>query len=791
MIDLGKNKKASHDRGEAPSFGEIVGQEELKRGLLAVAANDDLDGLLVRGEKGTAKSTAVRGLADLLPTQVVVEGCPYGCPPDDPGRQCGACRDRSRADLTAVERPVPLVTLPLSATRERVVGTLSVADALAGDYEFDPGLLARANRGILYVDEVNLLEDHLVDTLLDAAASGVNRVERDGVSVDHPAKFTLVGTMNPEEGDLRPQLRDRFALQATVEGCRAIEDRVAIIDRAIGSAKDTADQKHPNDRDDRSDTADRTAEYRDRLQRARRRLADVSLPRSFRQEIAELCRDAGVEGHRGDIATARAARTFAALDDRGRVIESDVRRAASFALPHRLRSRPFEEAPDPEDLIDDHFDSDGSESNSEERTEEETEDAGKTERDEKDEGNGERAENRTEEPDTGKDGTDRDERAGGQDRVDEDRNGENRTDEDERGVGSSNEPLDGASETDPDRTIEKTTADESGTDDPGEGRVDDPDGDGQGSDDRESEESGASSERQPVGEEGRGDGVEDRPDQTPIVPGESRSGIEPGSASDLPIPEPIDGGPSDGSGSGSRTRSEVGGSDSGPRIRSEPTKSSRASDIDVGASLRAATQRGSGAIESRDLRRSVRRGNAAALVVFAVDASASMRPAMRAAKGTALELLKDAYQHRDEVAVVAFAGTDADVLVPPTDSVELAARHLKDIPTGDRTPLPAGLRTVGDVLHRAEPAASVVVIVTDGRTNVADGSPSAETRDAARELAATDTHVVVVDAGRNDRDRDRSSLTDVIVAETLAERIPLPALSADRIDAAVGSVHEG
>jgi len=219
-------------------FPAIVGQTGLKRVLLAVAINDDLDGALVTGEKGTAKSTAVRALVDLLPSQRVVADCQYGCSPDDPGLQCGDCRERDSADLPVDTRPVPLVTLPLGATRDRVAGTLSVENALAGEAEFDPGLLARAHRGVLYVDEVNLLDDHLVDVILDAAASGVNTVERDGVSVSHPASFTLIGTMNPEEGDLRPQLTDRFALQATVEGCRDIEDRVTIIDRALGGGED-------------------------------------------------------------------------------------------------------------------------------------------------------------------------------------------------------------------------------------------------------------------------------------------------------------------------------------------------------------------------------------------------------------------------------------------------------------------------------------------------------------------------------------------------------------------------
>jgi len=271
-------------------FPAIVGRESLKRGLLAVAVEDALDGALVRGEKGTAKSTAVRALADLLPTQRAVADCPYGCPP--PGnadetsvQRCESCRGRE--DPPVETRPTPLVTLPLGATRDRVVGTLSVADALAGEAEFDPGLLARANRGILYVDEVNLLDDHLVDVLLDAAAGGTNRVERDGVSVAHPAEFTLIGTMNPEEGELRPQLRDRFDVCVDVAGSDDLDERTAVLDRVLDDA---------GDRDLRTEFADETAALRERVAEARDRRPTV--PEEFRREIAALCRDAGVDGHR-------------------------------------------------------------------------------------------------------------------------------------------------------------------------------------------------------------------------------------------------------------------------------------------------------------------------------------------------------------------------------------------------------------------------------------------------------------------------------------------------------------
>ncbi|MFC4408265.1 ATP-binding protein [Haloarchaeobius iranensis] len=711
MVDYGGGKKASHGRGASLSFSEIVGQAELKSALLAIAANDDLDGLLVQGEKGTAKSTAVRALTDLLPTQDVIEDCPYGCPPSAPAYQCEDCRGRT--DPPTTERSVPLVTLPLGATRERVVGTLSVADALGGEYEFDPGLLARANRGILYVDEVNLLDDHLVDVLLDAAANGVNRIERDGMSVTHPARFTLVGTMNPEEGDLRPQLRDRFALQATVTACEDVDKRVGIIDRALGRGDGDAASRSTNERVE-------NGEYRDQLLQARGRLSDVELSTQFARDIAELCRDSGVDGHRGDIATARAARTFAALDGRTKVIEADVQRAAALALPHRLRSRPFEETPDPGELIEDHFDGEDTDSEEEDRTDHHDEEPSDADE--------ERSEGAD---DTG------------------DAEGTDAPDSPDPGAPEENGNRDGT---------------ESGTSFP-----------------ERSDEGGAGDVEPTATDERRADETGDTTEGTPIVPGESCADIGAGRAPELTAPEAVENGRA---GSGSRSRTQPHVDTEGARVRSQQADSTRR--IDVAASVRAASARGASSVESRDLRQSVRQSESAALVVFVVDASASMSPAMRAAKGTVLELLKDAYQKRDEVAFVAFAGEEADVLLPPTDSVTLAARHLKDLPTGDRTPLPSGLRTAGDVLDRADPSASVVVLVTDGRANVAVESPVRETREAARRLSELDPHVVVVDAS----DGDRSGVTGLVVDETDGESVPLSALSAERIEAAVAAAQE-
>ena len=701
MVEYGEGEKSSHERASGPSFSDITGQAQLKQALLAVGVNDALDGLLIRGEKGTAKSTAVRALGELLGDQHVVADCPYGCSPDDPAQQCADCRER--ADPPVESRPVPLVTLPLGATRERVVGTLSVADALAGEYEFDPGLLARAHRGILYVDEVNLLDDHLVDVLLDAAASGHNRVERDGVSVTHPAEFTLVGTMNPEEGDLRPQLRDRFALQTTVTACEAIEERVEIIDRALGA-------------DVVSDSEESPAR---RFRRARELLADVVLPEEFKTEIAELCRESGVDGHRGDIATARTARTLAALDGRGKVIEADVRRASEFALAHRLTSRPFEDSPDIDDLLEDHF-----------------EDADSPD------------ESATEDGEADSDGED------------------SETEPDAAGQAEESTQPEDADETgEDDQPPAEQSGDEgdSGSEQPGP-QPQTADGTDAAGEQRDSE----------TGEPDNGDDSENE-QASPLVPGQSRASIGEATAPEVDPPDALVQG---GAGGGStQTRPTTDGT--GSRVRT--TTADPGDDIDAAASVRAAATRGAETIESRDLRQSVRVGETATLVLFVVDASASMQPAMRAAKGTVLELLRDAYQGRDEVGFVAFAGESAEVLLPPTDSVSLAARHLKELPTGDRTPLPDGLRTAATVLDRADPTTSLVVVVTDGKGNVADGSPVAETRAAARSLADRETRVLVVDAG----EESRGGLVPPIIEATDGQRLPLSALSADRIDSAV------
>ncbi|WP_448545076.1 ATP-binding protein [Roseiflexus sp.] len=319
-------------------FSALVGQERLKRALILNAINPRIGGVLIRGEKGTAKSTAVRGLARLLPHITVVADCPYSCPPDRPAMMCETCSTRLRRgeELPVEERPTRLVELPVAASEDRVVGSLDLEHALTeGQRRFEPGLLAQANRGLLYVDEVNLLDDHLVDVLLDAAAMGVNTVEREGISVSHPARFILVGTMNPEEGELRPQLLDRFGLVVEISGLTDIAGRVEVIERRLAYESDpdafVTQWQHEEDA------------LAQRIIAARALLPAVTISRGDMAAVAALALELGVDGHRADLAILETARTHASWAGRTRLTVEDIRLAAELALPHRMRRQPFTE----------------------------------------------------------------------------------------------------------------------------------------------------------------------------------------------------------------------------------------------------------------------------------------------------------------------------------------------------------------------------------------------------------------------------------------------------------------
>jgi len=324
-------------RRQVLPFAAIVGQDLMKKALILNAINPRIGGVLIRGEKGTAKSTAVRALAELLPEIEVVKGCPFNCNPRDPAEMCDVCYERfSRGEpLEAVRRKMSVVDLPLGATEDRVVGTLDVERAIKeGIKALEPGILAAANRGILYIDEVNLLDDHVADVLLDAAAMGVNVVEREGISVAHPAKFILVGTMNPEEGELRPQLLDRFGLQVEVESIEDVEKRVEIAKVAEEFERDPEGfrRKYESQQD----------RLRSQILKAKELLSEVKISDELLRVIAEACVELGVRTHRAEITTVRTAKTIAAFEGRTEVTLEDVEEAMQLALPHRMRKKPFE-----------------------------------------------------------------------------------------------------------------------------------------------------------------------------------------------------------------------------------------------------------------------------------------------------------------------------------------------------------------------------------------------------------------------------------------------------------------
>jgi magnesium chelatase subunit I len=319
-------------------FSAIVGQEEMKLAILIAAVDPSVGGVLVLGDRGTGKSTAVRALAALLPKMRAVAGCRYACDPAaGPGacEQCDTLKGAGRPKTHLV--PVPVVDLPLGATEDRVVGALDLERALTqGVKAFEPGLLARAHRGFLYVDEVNLLEDHLVDLLIDVAASGENVVEREGLSVRHPARFVLVGSGNPEEGELRPQLLDRFGLSVEVSTPTELAARIEVVRRRDAFDRDPAGFiERWRKEDDR---------IRRRILKARERLSALEVPDAVLERSAQLCLALGTDGLRGELTLMRAARALAALDGDTEVGDAQLRRVAAPALRHRLRRNPLDDS---------------------------------------------------------------------------------------------------------------------------------------------------------------------------------------------------------------------------------------------------------------------------------------------------------------------------------------------------------------------------------------------------------------------------------------------------------------
>jgi magnesium chelatase subunit D len=621
-------------------FAALVGQEQLKTALLLNAVSPAVGGVLIRGEKGTAKSTAARALAALLPPLQVVHGCPFHCDPAAPWPECPHCG--AAEERRAAESAAPFVDLPLGATEDRVLGTLDFERALReGRRAFQPGLLAAAHRGVLYIDEVNLLPDHLVDVLLDAAALGVNAVQREGVAVIHPARFLLIGTMNPEEGDLRPQLLDRFGLMVEVAGPRDPEVRAEVVRRRLAFEADPAAFA--------ARWAGEQAALRERIVAARERLPGVVLPEGLLTAVSRLCCAFEVDGLRADIVLHKAARALAAFDGRAEVTPDDVRAAAELVLPHRQRRRPFEQP---------HLD---------------------------------------------------------RERLDE---------------CLSDLPRPQGSE--PEGPSELSS---------------DPGGEG-------AEEVFQPAPPQPVR-------------RIEVAPSGARPPMFRGRRNPAPSRE------------------------QGRYVRAVPDE--KATDLAVDATIRAAACRGAWAdgrleVAPADLHRKERAGRTGTLIVFAVDASGSMaaRRRMELVKGAVLGLLQSAYEQRDEIAVIAFRGIQAEVLLPPTGSVELAERALRGLPTGGRTPLAHALVLAGEVARRARRLQAgrpvLLVLLSDGKANVSlpgtTGDPWAQALRAAQEVAAEKVPALVLDS---DAGFVRLGRAGEVAQALGAECLPLEGLSAEAL----------
>lgn len=597
-------------------FSAVVGQDDAKLALVLAACDRRIGGVLLRGDKGSAKSTLARGLAALLPGDA------------------------------------PFVELPIGATEDRLVGTLDLAAALTeGRKRFEPGILHAADGGVLYVDEINLLPDHLVDVLLDVAASGINRVEREGVSHAHPSRFVLVGSMNPEEGDLRPQLLDRFGLAVDVRTPSDPQERVAALVRRLGFDADPEGVAASFAGEDSGIAA--------RLAAAR----PAHLPPDLVEAVAQLCAAVGAEGLRADLTICRAARALAGWEGRTEVEADDVRRVAPLALAHRARRDPL----DP--------------------------------------------------------------------------------------PGHDRERLDEA--------LDDALGDDEG---PGAGADADP------------------------GPEGEPPERDDASGETVAVPRE---------ASAPPLPVAHQRGPSEASGRRSTAPARRG------RIIGEGPPDGAVTSVAVGATVRAAAARRGGApadeagvlVERGDLRQAVHEHRTANLIVVAVDASGSMGGAQRmeSAKGAVLALLRDAYQRRDLVALVAFRGDDAQILLRPTSSVEVARARLTELPTGGRTPLGAGIRTALQVASAPsrQDYRPMLVLITDGRATAAPRGedPLESATAAAAEVRRSGVPSVVIDvegagAGAG-RTVTRLGLGSRIATAMGATWVPVQELTAATVEDAV------
>jgi len=634
-------------------FSAIVGQEKMKKALVLNLINPKVGGVLIRGEKGTAKSTAVRALANLLPEIEVVEGCKFKCNPNNKSELCEECLEKLKAGTLKISRvKMKVADLPVSATEDRVVGTLDIEHAIkTGEKHFEPGVLAMAHRGILYVDEINLLDDHLVDVLLDSAAMGVNTIEREGISYSHPANFMLVGTMNPEEGELRPQLLDRFGLCVDIKGISDVSQRVELIKYRLSY------ETGPEAFAAKWQAAE--TELCGQILLAQKLLSDVRISDDMLELISQICIDMGVDGHRADLTMMKTSITLAAFYGRTEVTEEYVREAAGLTLSHRMRRKPFDNQPEKQDKLDNII-----EKHKEKQKE--------------------KPKNQEEKP-KNEDGKEKD-----------------------KPEQQKKEPNEG-----PDQQHKQAEG-------------------------HRPEESGDQNAEQP-----------DASSETTFEIGENYQvkQLSPEFRRDQ----------RNGSGRRSKTLTR---SKKGRYIKSS-IPHEKTTDLAFDATLRAAApfqlarekNGNSVAIHESDFREKIREKKVGNLVLFVVDASGSMgaRQRMVASKGAVLSMLMDAYQKRDKVGLIAFKGDSAELLLPPTSSIELAQKYLQEMPTGGKTPLSQGLvkgyEVIKTELQRDPDTCPFLVLISDGRANVSmnGGSPLQETKTVASRLREEGIQSAVID----------------------------------------------
>jgi magnesium chelatase subunit D len=633
-------------------FSAIVGQPQMKLALLLCAIDTSLGGVLICGDKGSAKSTASRALTAVLPAIKRRPGCLYNCVPEVPCAVCTVCNVEHPEP--GISGTVPFVTLPLGATEDRVIGALDLERAIRGAttlQAFKPGMLATAHRGVLYIDEVNLLSDHLVDVLLDVAAMGVNTVQREGMSLSHPARFTLIGTMNPEEGDLRPQLLDRFGLMVDVLAPRDKALRTEVVRRRIAFEADPEGYAKGWEREQ--------LDLRRQIYNAQCLAPEVEVQDALLELISHLCCEFEVASMRADIVMYKAVRALAALGGRDAATPDDVRTAAELVLPHRRRRKPFEHPGlDREKL--DQLMQDAPQSSTAQSQRGGRQHAEKAE--------ATAAAGDDSESDIGRDTAQDDDRQSG-----------------------------GESDTDADH------------------------GDDRRSDENSDENSGS----------GSGQNT-----QVFAASASAANAAAPRIRIERPRTSSIAG-----------RRNDTANTERGRTVRIVADPDVNAGQIAVGATLRAANLRHKAmygrkstepiSIMQSDLRRQVKEGKRASLILFVVDASGSMaaQRRMETVKGAVLSLLTDAYRRRDQVAVIAFGGPRATMLLAPTRSVDRAEEDLRELPTGGRTPLPHALQLALTTVKQAgngKECAPILILLSDGKANV----PLSEGGDAWRESVA-------------------------------------------------------